>query len=147
MKVAQKNLSAVLTKNRMLCVGLEEVKQLWCVFLQVKLYSLSQHWRKGASECYNDPLLSPSFTPTTNIYLALLCAEDTKISKTKDMVGGIYPCSYPISRVEKLATKSVCLTLKMNFFPLVNNKSARVFCYLLFSLSSRIFLQRLMLFL
>lgn len=114
------------------CVGFEEVKQLWGVFLQVKLYSLSQHWRKGASECYNDPLLSPSFTPTTNIYLALLCAEDTKISKTKDLVGGIYPSSYPISQVEKLATKSVCLTLKNESPPhptpaLVNNKSAGVF--------------------
>lgn len=72
----------LLMKKRKLCVGFEEMKQLWDVFLQVKLRSLSQHWRKGVSKDYNCPLLIPSLISTMNIYL-VLCTAHAKTNRLR----------------------------------------------------------------
>lgn len=72
----------LLMKKRKLRVGFEEMKQLWDVFLQVKLHSLSQHWRKGVSKDYNCPLLIPSLISTMNIYL-VLCSADAKTNRLR----------------------------------------------------------------
>lgn len=94
LKVAQKSQRVVLTKNRELCVGFEEVKQLWGDCLQGRLRWPSQHWSRGVAKCSNYPLLSPSYISTTNTYW-YLCAEDAKIGKTKNVVVDIYASSWP----------------------------------------------------
>lgn len=97
-----------------------------------KLPSASQHWRTGPSSSCNYPFLAPSFIPTTNIYLVLLCADNTKINKFKKMVGGI-PQSYwshSTGRKAVLFSQFIRLSSESSFFPPhLNNKRGFFFSF------------------